>query len=139
MSVLEGVRFEAYRSGAPSIAVTAAGARIQGEDVAELDHVQIEFQAGDRGSVQVRAERGRLDLDTHDFELHGGVVGSTGAGEHFTSDELRYDEIERRLWTDRPVRVERGNLVTEGDGLRIDLANQRVQIQGRVRATLGAP
>ena len=43
-------------------------------------------------------------------------------------------QAEERLWTDRPVRLYRSNLVVESDGMESDLSTRRIRLTGSVQA-----
>ena len=75
------------------------------------------------------------ELDSEDFTLQGRVEGSVGDGQSFQTEELRFDAAAQRLWTDRPVRLARGGMVLEGQGLELDLETQRLRVSG-VHTTL---
>ncbi len=134
---LETVVFEGYSGRSREVEVHATRARIDtGERMAYLEGVRISFRDPDRGPVAIRAERGTLDLDADDFVLHGQVEGRVGDDERFSTAEVRYDAERERVWTDRPVRVTRQDLLLQGEGLEIDLRERKLTIRGRVRATI---
>jgi LPS export ABC transporter protein LptC len=134
---LTGVVFEGYSAGAREIEVRAARARVEpAERLVHLDRVQIGFRDAKRGQVRIDAERAVLRLDNDDFILHDQVEGSTASGERFTTAEVRYEQAAERLWTDRPVRLERDNLLVEGEGMEIDLSTRRIRLTGSVQARI---
>lgn len=136
-TVLRGVVVDGYRAAEREFQVRAARAEVEtAHKVVRLRDVRIAFEEASRGSVEVRAERARLQLDRDDFVLRGDVVGQTGEGERFTTDELHYDAARHRLWTDRPVRVERSNLVLTGTGMEFDVAARRIRFSGHVEARI---
>lgn len=135
-ALLEGVVFEGWAGAARELEVRAQRARIETERrIAHLEGVRIVFQDSERGPVEIRAQRGSLDLVADDFVLEGRVEGRLGGEERFETSQVRYDASGERVWTDQPVRVFRSNLRLEGDGLEIDVAARRLTIRGNVRTT----
>jgi LPS export ABC transporter protein LptC len=136
-ALLEDVVFEGWAGDEREVEVRARRARVDmAERVVHLEGVRIEFRDAERGPVEIRAQRGTLDLEADDFVLEGRVEGRIGADERFETSELRYDAARERVWTDQPVRVTRPSLRLEGDGLEIDVPARRLTIRGNVRTTL---
>jgi LPS export ABC transporter protein LptC len=99
-----------------------------------LEEVRIELPWESGGPVQVRAERGRVDLKTREFVLEGQVVASTSDGERFETRALRYEPEREMLVSDDPVRVSGKRLDVEGAGMEIHVPARRVKLLGPVRA-----
>ena len=135
-ALLEDVVFEGWANDKREVEVRARRARVEtAERVAHLEGVRIELRDAQRGPVEIRAQRGSLDLEADNFVLEGRVEGRIGADERFETSELRYDAAQERAWTDQPVRVTRPGLRLEGDGLEIDVPARKLTIRGNVRAT----
>ena len=134
----ERVVFEGYRGTAPDFSVEARRADLDAERTAVLDEVRIRLSQERAGQVEILAPRGEFEVASGAFRLTGGVRGTTSAGERFHTDELRYDRDQGRLWTDTSVRLEREGLALRAAGMTIDVATQRIQLTGGVRAELGA-
>jgi lipopolysaccharide export system protein LptC len=66
--------------------------------------------------------------------LRRNVVVTTGDGMRLETSVLRWQEGERRLWTDAPVRIYRENAVIDGTSLDVRMADESTTVQGRVRA-----
>ena len=132
---LTGVVFEGYSLELRDVEVRAARARFDlASNEVRLQQVDVSFLQ-DQGMVEVEADEGLVVIEREDFVLSGNVNGTTGGGERFYTDELRFDGARRRLWTESPVRVERAALTLRGDGMEVDLATRRIRFIGRVRAT----
>lgn len=135
-TLLEGVVLDGYASGSDEFRVRAASAEIDpSAGVARLTQVQIEFADRQSGTVLVRAGEGEFALGRDDFTLRRGVVGDTSAGEHFETEDLRYEDASRSLRTGSPVRMTRSNLEFRGQGMRFDVDSRRLRFTGRVTAT----
>ncbi len=135
-TVLRGVVLEGYAAASHKFRVQAREAEVDPiAGLARLEQVSIEFSDRQSGPVAVTAGEGEFRLDRDDFALRGGVVGETGAGEHFETEDLRYDDATRSLRTESPVRVTRSSLELRGRGMRFDVDSRRLRFLGRVSAT----
>ena len=133
---LQGVVLEGYAGGKTDFRVRADSAVLDPlERAARLSRVRIEFADRESGPVQVEAAEGRFALDKDDFELFGGVVGQTGEGERFETENLHYHDATRTLVTDSLVRMTRSNLVFEGRGMQMNVDSRRLRFTGRITAT----
>ena len=132
---LESVVFEGYHGDLRDLSVTAASAVVDtATQVAHLSDVAIGFAGQDKERVQIQAPVGEFQLDGDDFTLSGGVKGSTGEGERFTTDEVRYLAKRRVLHSDDPVEIARANVLLSAAGMELELANQKLRLLGSVRA-----
>ncbi len=135
-ALLEGVRFEGYRDGAPDVEVRARAAEVDwAKEEVRLERVRISLPAMERGPVEVRAARGRINLATEGFVLEGGVVVRTGDGQTLETRELRYEPTRETLVSDHSVRVRGKGLDLVGSGMELDVPTRRVRLRGPVRAT----
>lgn len=135
-TLLEGVVLEGYAAGSDEFRVQAVSAEVDPTaSVARLSQVRIEFADRTSGAVSVEAGEGEFALARDDFALRGGVVGETSAGEHFETEDLRYDSATRSLRTEAPVRMTRSNLEFRGRGMRFDIDSRRLRFAGRVTVT----
>ena len=135
---LEGVVFEGYRAGVREVRVRARTAEVDWErERVQLERVSILLTAPDRsaeGPVEVRADRGWIDLATEGFVLEGGVVATTADGERVETARLHY-EPERHLLVSRdPVRLVGERLQIDASGLELDVRTRQVRFLGPVRA-----
>ncbi len=132
---LEKVVFEGYHGDLQDLSVTAASAVVDtATQIAHLSDVAIGFAGEDKERVQIQAPTGEFHLDGDDFTLSGGVKGSTGEGESFTTDEVRYLAKRRVLHSDDPVEIARSNVQLSAAGMELELAHQKLRLLGSVRA-----
>ena len=132
---LEGVVFEGYHGDLRDLSVTAASAVVDtATKLARLSDVAIGFAGEDTGRIQISAPIGDFQLDGDDFTLSGGVSGSTGEGEAFTTDEVHYVAKRRVLESADPVEIARSNVVLNATGMELELAHQKLRLLGNVRA-----
>jgi LPS export ABC transporter protein LptC len=136
-TTLRGVLFEGFRVGETEYEVRAARAEVDwNERLARLSEVDIRFREESRGPVHVRAESGVVDLERQNFELVGDVQGTTGRGERFFTEHIRYEQESNSLLGDGPVRIERSGMVFVGKRMTIDLDGREIRFTGSVKATV---
>jgi len=80
------------------------------------------------GQLRCTADRATVDLKTKDVRLDGAVVARSDQGTQLETDSVRWIAASRRLVTDRPVTISRGNLVTQGRGMDAETSLERVRI-----------
>jgi LPS export ABC transporter protein LptC len=107
------------------------------QDEVLLSKVRIFLAEQERGPVEVKADRGQIDLKTEAFVLQGQVVALTADGQRFETSELRYEPDRRKLVSDSPVRVKGPRIEVVGTGMEVDVPTRRVRLLGPVRATTG--
>ena len=139
-AVLYGVDFDGYRTGSHEVEVRAETAEVDlRTGVAELWDVRIHFDEGDRGPVDVEAQRAEVELASDDFVLSGAVEGSVGSRDRFYTSDLRYQRDAERLWTDGPARLVGARTVVRGRGLELDLRTRTLRLLGSVEAEIRTP
>jgi LPS export ABC transporter protein LptC len=132
---LKQIVFEGYHGDLRDLSVTAASAVVDTTtQIAHLSDVAIGFAGDESGRVEISAPVGDFHLDGDDFTLSGGVKGSTGEGEHFTTTSVRYVAKQRMLHSDDPVVIARSNVEITGKGMELELAHQKLRLLGSVRA-----
>lgn len=132
---LERVVFEGYHGDLRDLSVTAASAVVDtASQVAHLSDVVIGFAGDESGRIQIQAPVGEFRLDGDDFTLSGGVSGSTGEGERFTTKAVQYVAKRRQLRSSDAVMIARSNVEITGNGMELELAHQKLRLLGSVRA-----
>ena len=81
-----------------------------------------------QGQLRCTADRATVDLKTKDVRMDGAVVARSDQGSQLETESLRWIAASRRLVTDRPVTISRGNLVTQGRGMDAETSLERVRI-----------
>ncbi len=87
-----------------------------------------------RRSWRVRADEGDVHQRSKDFEVRNNVVLVSSDGLRLETSVLRWQAAAKRLWTDAPVRITRAGALVEGNGLDVNVAQERAEVKGRVRA-----
>ncbi len=100
-----------------------------------LKNVSVAVQEPDRSWTIVGRE-GDLFQPAKNLEIRGNVVVTSSDGTRLETSVLRWQNTERRLWTDVPVMISRdGRAVVHGHGLQVQMADEAMTVGGRVHAT----
>ena len=98
--------------------------------------IQIEFYSS-QGQATCVADRATLDLATKDVRLEGSVVARSEQGMELKTEHLSWIAASRRLQTDQPVTITRGNLVSRGRGMEAETDLERVRLFQNITSQLG--
>jgi LPS export ABC transporter protein LptC len=117
-----GMTFVSSRGSVSELVLVAERAELRPEtNLAVLDVVHVSATDPEQArSFDMRCKRGELDVETNDFLAEGDVRGSTGEGQRYQTDWVRYDHSRGLLYTDAPVAMEDGSGSFHGDGFRYD-------------------
>lgn len=99
-----------------------------------LRNVSVAVQEPDR-SWTIAGREGELQQPSRDLEVRGDVVVTSSDGTRLETTVLRWQNAERRLWTDAPVRLLRPGVVVNGAALEVRTGEEAMTVKGRVRAT----
>jgi LPS export ABC transporter protein LptC len=99
-----------------------------------LRNVRVQVRDGDQ-TWTIVGDEGDFYKGTRNLELRRNVIMTSGDGMRLETSVLRWQEAERRLWTDAPVRIYRESTVIDGTALDVRMAEESTTVQGRVRAT----
>jgi LPS export ABC transporter protein LptC len=89
------------------------------------------------GSWTIVGEEGDFFKESRNLEIRRNVVMISQDGMRLETAVLRWQDAERRLWTDAPVRIVRPGAVINGRALEVRLDQAATRVEGRVRATFG--
>jgi LPS export ABC transporter protein LptC len=79
-------------------------------------------------------EEGDFFKETKNLELRRNVVMTNQDGLRLETTVLRWQDAERRLWTDAPVRIVRQGAIIHGTALDVRVDEEATTVKGRVRA-----
>jgi LPS export ABC transporter protein LptC len=129
-----GMTFVSSRGSASELVLVAQRAELlPGTNLAKLDDVHVRSMDPDEARrFDMRCERGELDVETNDFLAEGDVRGTTGEGQRYRTDWVRYDHSRGVLFTDAPVAMEDGTGSFRGDGFRYDTRKRSFRLLGNV-------
>jgi len=128
---LEGITFISSQGAENEVVLTAERARVEtGEKVAHLDTVHVLLASGRRiPGLDMRCERGTVDIETSDFDAQGDVRGTTGDGRRFRTERLHYSNGPGLVSTDSPVVIQDETGTYRGDGFRYYVRENRFQLR----------
>jgi LPS export ABC transporter protein LptC/lipopolysaccharide transport protein LptA len=108
------------------------------EGVQIFRDVEIEFVAGETEAVPltVTGDLCRYDVDSSAVHLEGNVVIRDEEGLRIETSTLDYGSKPKRVWTDRPLRFSRGDLVGDAGGLVYHVRNNAFELIDEVAMTL---
>lgn len=105
--------------------------------LAKLEKVNLTyFQTRSFGDIYLEADQGRLNQASRELDIWGDVVLTTDNGEKFYTERLHYDERERSLTTEDPVRIVSPRLELTGVGMKVEIDRGYMIVKDRVRALL---
>jgi LPS export ABC transporter protein LptC len=105
--------------------------------VAKLEDVRlIYFQTRSFGDVRLRADRGEMDQDSRQLDIWGDIVLTTENQEQFFTDRLHYDDQQRLLSTEEPVRMVSPRLELTGTGMELDIERGYMLVKKAVRVQI---
>ena len=80
-------------------------------------------------------DRGRFNTESRDMEIEGNVAIVSDSQDRFTTDQLRYRNVDKVIETDRPVAMESNRVRVNGVGMIFSLDEKKVAILSQVRAS----
>lgn len=106
------------------------------EKKTKLRNVKATLYNNDGSIWNLKGDEGVLNNDTKDVYVKGNVVVSSDEGLQLTSDELDYRAQERRLFTEKPVKIVKGGTTITGVGFEADLNKEKVMMKKNVRVVV---
>jgi LPS export ABC transporter protein LptC len=90
-------------------------------------------------SWTIRGDEGDLFHARNDVEIRRHVVLTSSDGLRLETDVLRWNNGDKRVWTDVPVKITLPSGVITGSGLDVRVAEETTTVGGRVRAMFEKP
>jgi LPS export ABC transporter protein LptC len=116
--------------------ITADTARYQKKDnLAFFDKLTARMVMKDGRTFLLTGDRGRFNTDSRDMEIEGNVSISSENGDSFTTDRLRYRNVDKQIDTDREVVMKNKSMRVSGVGMIFSLSGKKVTILSQVRAS----
>lgn len=112
------------------------------EGFAVLTRVQRQVEVvlySSRGTLRCTADRATIDLATKDVRLEGGIVARSEDGTELRTELLRWVTATRRIDTDQPVTLSRGDWQSRGRGLEAETDLEQVRIFQNITSQLRSP
>jgi LPS export ABC transporter protein LptC len=105
---------------------------------ADVDKPHITFYKEGAVSSVLTAPLGKVNMDTHEVVVWGGVTVVNQDSATLTTERLRYNPVNQHLVSDDPVTLIKKDSVTNGQGLdaepdlsRVKIGRQKVRIKSR--------
>ena len=97
--------------------------------------VKVTVNLHDRNTAwTIVGDEGDFFKESKNLELRRNVVMTSEDGLRLETTVLRWQDAERRLWTDAPVRIVREGAVIHGTALDVRVDQEATTVKGRVRA-----
>ncbi|MCE5212827.1 MAG: LPS export ABC transporter periplasmic protein LptC [Deltaproteobacteria bacterium] len=106
------------------------------QNLAVLDKIQITLTTSEGKIYVIKADQGQMLTDKKNIEIKGHVVIHSEEGYVFTTDYLKYNDAEKKFYTDAPVAMEGKKMKITGKGLTLFMNKNELKIPSRVRATI---
>ena len=128
---LEGITFVSSQGAENEMVFTAERARVEtAENVVHLEDVHLQLASGRRiPGLDMRCERGTVDIETSDFDALGNVRGTTGDGRRFRTERLHYSNGPGLVSTDSPVVIQDETGTYRGGGFRYYVRENRFRLR----------
>jgi LPS export ABC transporter protein LptC len=129
---LDGMTFVASAGTRNEVVLAAEHARV--ETLEKLAHLQtvhaVLTSEGGAPGLDMKCERGTIEIETSDFVAVGNVHGTTGDGRRFRTERLRYTHAAGLVSTDSPVVIQDDTGTYRGGGFRYYVRENRFQLRG---------
>jgi LPS export ABC transporter protein LptC len=102
-------------------------------EIAHLEDVTAVFSENEEGDgFTLSCDRAELNLESHDFEAEGNVVGVTGKGQRYATERAVYTHASGLLHSAAPVTMSDDMGTFRGDGFRYDVREGKFKLLGNV-------
>ena len=129
-----GLTFVGSRDdGGELVLRSARGVFRPATEIADLEDVTAVFSENEEGDgFTLSCDRAELNLESHDFEAEGNVVGVTGKGQRYATERAVYTHASGLLHSAAPVTMSDDMGTFRGDGFRYDVREGKFKLLGNV-------
>lgn len=106
------------------------------QNLALFDQVQIKLTMSDGKVYLMTGDKGQMLTDKKDVEIKGNVVITSDAGDKFSTDYLKFNDAEKKFYTDAPVIMENKRMKIKGVGLTLFINNGQLNLSSMVKAKI---
>ena len=118
-------------------ALDAGEMRSSGDNnLISFQQFRLKLRAKDRPAFDLTGEQGSYSRDSGEITLHGNLEGISEDGYRLVTDQIRINEKNGHLRTDRPIKISGPFFSIKGLGLFVDLEKETLKILSAVTATL---
>jgi LPS export ABC transporter protein LptC len=112
-----------------------SGQHFRQEDYTTLQDLTVTFYAEEGRIITLKGDEGSMK-GRKEIEVRGNVVITSSDGYRVTTDSLRYEAEQQRIFTDDPITLQGKGLQVKGVGVVVDLKTQKLRILRKVQTVL---
>ena len=105
-------------------------------NLAMLDQVQIKLTTKKGKVFIMTGDKGEMLTDKKDIVIQGHVVVTSDTGDKFMTDNLRYSDDRKKIYTDAPVEMENARMKVQGGRLVIFTKTGELTLSSGVKAKI---
>ena len=106
------------------------------QNLALFDQVHIKLTTKEGKVFTMTGDKGEMLTDKKDVEIKGHVVIISDTGDKFTTDYLRYDDAQKKIYTNAPTVMESKRMKIQGAGLSIFINKGELTLSSGVKAKI---
>jgi LPS export ABC transporter protein LptC len=106
------------------------------QNLAVLEMVQIKLVTSNGKIFTMKADKGSINTDKKTIEINGHVLINSNDGDMFSTDYIKYDDAEKKFYTEAPVTMKNKRMKITGMGLVIYMNKGELNIPGMVKAII---
>jgi LPS export ABC transporter protein LptC len=106
------------------------------QNLAVLERVKIKLITSDGKVFTMNADKGSIMTDKKTIEINGNVVITSDDGDRFSTDYIKYDDAEKKFYTEAPVTMKNKQMKITGKGLVIYMNKGELNIPSMVKAII---
>ncbi len=123
------------RNGIKEWSLDASSAQyMNSEKQAIFKDLSVTFFLKDESEVYLTADHGILKIDSNDIETSGNVVVTNG-NYKFKTENLYYENKNRKIYTKVPVQITGNSFHFIADSMTFDLKTKQTLLEGKVEGT----
>lgn len=106
------------------------------QNLAVLEQVSMMLITSDGNVFTMNADKGRIMTDQKSIEIQGNVLITSDDGDVFSTDYIKYDDTEKKFYTEALVTMKNKRMKITGKGLVIDMNKGELNIPSMVKAII---
>jgi LPS export ABC transporter protein LptC len=106
------------------------------QNLAVLEMVKIKLVTSNGKVFNMKADQGRINTDRKTIEIGGHVLIDSDDGDVFSTDYIKYDDAEKKFYTEAPVTMKNQRMKITGKGLVIYMNKGELNIPSMVKAII---
>ncbi len=104
----------------------------QQQQSTQLKNIKLTWYQEQKPVLRLAGKEARLNMDSRDVTIEGGVVATFQDGLIFETDSLSWCNQKQILSTPDAVKITKSNIQIQGQGLEADVGLERLRINNRV-------